>query len=133
MLRCARVSGSSLCNRARAMRCLLIISIFVVSRIASVSAEAPSYDAIFVFGDSYCDVGNVAILSGNPVSPVPYYNGGSSNGPIWMEHVAGGLRLPLAPSLLGGTDMPMRARGRRPLRYKKSARFQAFRSRWRCI
>jgi hypothetical protein len=27
-----------------------------------------------------------------------------SNGPIWLDHVAGFLRLPLTPSILKGTD-----------------------------
>jgi phospholipase/lecithinase/hemolysin len=83
---------------------MTILSLLAVLGIARVSAAAPNYDAIFIFGDSYCDVGNVVILGGKTVTGVPYYNGGSSNGPIWLEHVAGGLRLPAAPSLLGGTD-----------------------------
>jgi phospholipase/lecithinase/hemolysin len=63
------------------------------------------YDAIYVFGDSYCDVGNayLATKGATPPSP-PYYMGRFSNGPIWVEHVAGSLGLPMLPELAGGTD-----------------------------
>jgi phospholipase/lecithinase/hemolysin len=71
---------------------------------AAVCAATPTYDAIYVFGDSYCDVGNIFLATGGLEPPAPYYNGRFSNGPIWIEHVAGGLGLPMAPSLLGGTD-----------------------------
>jgi outer membrane lipase/esterase len=69
------------------------------------NATTPTYDAIYVFGDSYYDVGNIFIATkgAEPLSP-PYYNGRFSNGPIWVEHVAGYLGLPMKPSLAGGTD-----------------------------
>ncbi len=68
-------------------------------------AASSTYDAIYVFGDSYCDVGNIFIASGGtiPLSP-PYYLGRFSNGPIWVEHVAGAMGLPMTPYLAGGTD-----------------------------
>jgi len=68
-------------------------------------AAIPTYDAIYVFGDSYCDVGNIYLATSGalPASP-PYYNGRFSNGPIWVEHVAGFLKLPIQPYLAGGTD-----------------------------
>jgi phospholipase/lecithinase/hemolysin len=64
----------------------------------------PSYDNIYVFGDSYCDVGNIFIATGGAEPAFPYYNGRFSNGPIWIEHVAGSLGLPMKPALAGGTD-----------------------------
>jgi outer membrane lipase/esterase len=69
------------------------------------SASAPAYDAIYVFGDSYCDVGNIYLATSGaiPSSP-PYFQGHFSNGPIWVEHVAGYLGLPMKPYLAGGTD-----------------------------
>lgn len=67
-------------------------------------ATTPTYDAIYVFGDSYCDVGNIFIATGGAEPAAPYYNGRFSNGPIWIEHVAGGLHLPMLPALAGGTD-----------------------------
>ncbi|HEY6374965.1 MAG TPA: SGNH/GDSL hydrolase family protein [Edaphobacter sp.] len=71
-------------------------------------ASAPTYDAIYVFGDSYCDVGNIFLLSTavnqpTPPSP-PYFHGRFSNGPIWVEHIASSLGLPMTPSQSGGTD-----------------------------
>jgi outer membrane lipase/esterase len=67
-------------------------------------ATLPTYDAIYVFGDSYCDVGNIYVATKGLIPPTPYYNGRFSNGPIWVEHVAGALGLSLRPSELGGTD-----------------------------
>jgi phospholipase/lecithinase/hemolysin len=74
--------------------------------LASLAAAAatPSYDALVVFGDSYCDVGNLFLATGGAEAAPPYYNGRFSNGPIWVDHVAGFLRVPLTPSILKGTD-----------------------------
>jgi phospholipase/lecithinase/hemolysin len=73
---------------------------------ASMAAQAatPSYDALVVFGDSYCDVGNLFLATGGAEAAPPYYNGRFSNGPIWLDHVAGFLGVSLQPSLLKGTD-----------------------------
>jgi phospholipase/lecithinase/hemolysin len=52
------------------------------------------------------DTGNVFIGSGGtvPASP-PYFNGRFSNGPVWVEDLAGRLGVaPPAPSLAGGTN-----------------------------
>jgi outer membrane lipase/esterase len=65
-------------------------------------AAATSYDAIYVFGDSYCDVGNDFALTGGTTPAAPYYDGRFSNGPVWIEHVAGAMGLPMQPSLLTG-------------------------------
>jgi phospholipase/lecithinase/hemolysin len=67
-------------------------------------ASTPTYDALYVFGDSYCDVGNLFAATGDTYPPAPYYNGRFSDGPIWLDHVAGFLHVPLTPALLGGTD-----------------------------
>jgi phospholipase/lecithinase/hemolysin len=85
---------------------LWILSIFTFMGLVSgaMSAAASTYDAIYVFGDSYCDVGNIFIATNGAEPAAPYYNGRFSNGPIWIEHVAGGMGLPMAPALAGGTD-----------------------------
>jgi outer membrane lipase/esterase len=70
----------------------------------SASAQKPSYSALYAFGDSGVDVGNAYIASGGQFAAPPYYTGRFSNGPIWIEHLAGSLGLTIAPSLAGGTD-----------------------------
>ncbi len=77
----------------------------------------PTYSALYAFGDSLSDAGNVSIVTavangGEPVSP-PYYKeqygafAGHlfSNGPVWVQDLSTALGLgTLAPSLAGGTD-----------------------------
>ncbi len=89
---------------ARPLR-LCILAIFATVLPACVHAALPKFSAIYVFGDSYCDVGNIYSLSGGtvPLSP-PYYNGRFSNGPLWVEHIAGSMGLPMLPAAKGGTD-----------------------------
>ena len=77
---------------------------------------SPTYAALYAFGDSLSDAGNLSVLTAiagsEPVSP-PYYEaryglvGASvfSNGPVWTQNLSVSLGLgTLAPSLLGGTD-----------------------------
>ena len=65
----------------------------------------PAYNNLYVFGDSYCDVGNLFTATGGSVPSAPYYKGRFSNGLIWVDHVARFLGLSsLTPSLLGGTN-----------------------------
>ena len=81
------------------------------------SSALPTYSALYAFGDSLSDAGDLSILTAptgttRPVSP-PYYSqkygpvSGSvfSNGPTWVQDVSVALGLgTLAPSLAGGTD-----------------------------
>ena len=83
----------------------------------SEDSALPSYSAIYAFGDSLSDAGNLSITTSaagatEPVSP-PYYKQqyGSisgnvfSNGPTWVQDLSIALGLgTLAPSLAGGTD-----------------------------
>ena len=88
--------------------CLMLACLTVTPFV--VHAASPTYDAVYVFGDSYCDVGNIffATSVAQPPSPYPpsppYFAGRFSNGPIWVEHVASAMGLPMLPSLKGGTD-----------------------------
>jgi outer membrane lipase/esterase len=82
---------------------LAVLTILVVAPI-SVCAATPGYDNLYVFGDSYCDVGNLFVATGGAEPAAPYYNGRFSNGPIWLDHVAGFLGVPMKASLLGGTN-----------------------------
>lgn len=64
------------------------------------------YPAIYAFGDSLTDTGNVSLatLGMVPVSP-PYADRSFSNGPVWVQDLAADLGIPqLNPSLAGGTD-----------------------------
>jgi phospholipase/lecithinase/hemolysin len=88
---------------------ILVIATFlglgsISARAAVPAAAVPSYDALYVFGDSCCDVGNIFAVTGGAEPAAPYYNGRFSNGPIWLDHVAGFLRVPFTASVLGGTD-----------------------------
>ena len=81
------------------------------------SSALPTYSALYSFGDSFSDSGNLSILGSatgmtRPVSP-PYYSAQYdgvtanvfSNGPTWVQEVSVALGLgPLAPSLAGGTN-----------------------------
>ncbi len=81
------------------------------------SSALPVYSALYAFGDSLSDAGNLSITTAaagapQPVSP-PYYKqqygpiSGTvfSNGPTWAQNLSIALGLgTLAPSLAGGTD-----------------------------
>lgn len=68
-------------------------------------ARAGAYDAIYAFGDSLSDTGNIFAATGGAEPAAPYANGQFSNGPVWVQDLAAGLGVaPLTPSLLGGTD-----------------------------
>jgi phospholipase/lecithinase/hemolysin len=89
------------------IRQALFVSTVVICLVLSpIAAQAtnPTFSAIYVFGDSYCDVGNLFLADGGTYPPLPYYNGRFSNGPLWVEHIASAWGLPMTPSLKGGTD-----------------------------
>ena len=73
---------------------------------AAPAGAAPRYTALYCFGESLTDVGNIYTLSHRtqPVSP-PYSSGRFSNGPVWVQYMATSLGLPVPlPNLNGGTD-----------------------------
>ncbi len=72
--------------------------------LASHATPTTTFDAIYIFGDSYCDVGNIFIATKGAEPASPYYQGRFSNGPIWLDHLAGTYGLTLKPYLGGGTD-----------------------------
>nr|WP_294524178.1 SGNH/GDSL hydrolase family protein [uncultured Rhodopila sp.] len=72
---------------------------------------AHAYSALYVFGDSLSDAGNVFLGTSAPGSPVstqpasPYANGQFSNGPTWVQDLSVSLGLGAEqPSLAGGND-----------------------------
>ena len=80
------------------------IALALLGSIAS-SAQATNFNAIYVFGDSLSDAGNAFIATGGAAPAPPYVNGEFSNGPVWVQDLAGklGVATPTA-SLAGGTD-----------------------------
>jgi phospholipase/lecithinase/hemolysin len=66
-------------------------------------ANAGPYSAVFVYGDSLSDTGNIYAASGGtiPLSP-PYYNGRFSNGYLAPEYLAASLHSPLVSFAWGG-------------------------------
>jgi phospholipase/lecithinase/hemolysin/endonuclease/exonuclease/phosphatase family metal-dependent hydrolase len=69
------------------------------------TASAASYSALYSFGDSLSDTGNVLAATGGVQPAAPYSAGRYSNGPVWVEDLADGLGLgPMIPSLLGGNN-----------------------------
>jgi phospholipase/lecithinase/hemolysin len=92
---------------------LLIVAAAALSISAGQALAASPYTAIYSFGDSLSDVGNVFLATGGaepasaPSGPLagPYFNGEFSNGPVWVQDLASFMGLPaLTPSLAGGND-----------------------------
>src|ERR1700733_12893374 len=87
------------------------------NRSMSQNSPLPSYSAIYAFGDSLSDAGNLSIATAvagatEPVSP-PYFpeqygpisGNVFSNGQTWVQNLSVALGLgTLAPTLAGGTD-----------------------------
>jgi phospholipase/lecithinase/hemolysin len=86
------------------MRRLFLLVFCLFTAPAALTAATPTFSALYVFGDSYCDVGNISAATGGVLPGPPYFMGRFSNGPIWLDHVAGYLGLPLTPYLKGGND-----------------------------
>lgn len=68
-------------------------------------AQAATYPAIYSFGDSLSDVGNVFAGTADTF-PLPgfYFDGRFSNGPNWLDDLSAKLGLSMSPALLGGND-----------------------------
>jgi phospholipase/lecithinase/hemolysin len=79
----------------------------VAGSLACGAAPASAYTALYSFGDSLSDVGNVfAATLGNVPAP-PYFEGRFSNGPNWVDDLSASAKLnlgPVEPSALGGND-----------------------------
>lgn len=58
----------------------------------AVAAPPAPFSALYVFGDSLSDNGNLFALTGG-FPPAPYFQGRFSNGPVAVEVLAGGLGL----------------------------------------
>ena len=73
------------------LRCSRLLVLLLLLIPALVWADA-RHSQLIVFGDSLTDTGNLYSLIGIPPDP-PYYQGRSSNGPLWVEYIAPQLKL----------------------------------------
>jgi phospholipase/lecithinase/hemolysin len=82
-----------------------IIAALLAPALAAAPAQAGSFSALYSFGDSLSDVGNVFAATGGARPAPPYVNGQFSNGPVWVQDLSKIATLGvLAPSILGGND-----------------------------
>ncbi len=72
------------------------LSLLFSSTVQAQNYQLPSYNNIYVFGDSLSDNGNLQAFNQNPALPVPER---FSNGPVTVEIIAYTLGLTLTPSL----------------------------------
>jgi outer membrane lipase/esterase len=86
---------------ARSRRTVSFVGALLV---ALFSLQASAYSAMYVFGDSLSDTGNLFASNGGfPLAP--YAPGRISNGPVWVETLSANLGLgAVAPSSLGGKN-----------------------------
>jgi phospholipase/lecithinase/hemolysin len=87
------------------MRSPLLLGLAVLTSVTiPTTARAGTIDAIYSFGDSLSDTGNDFLATSGTLPGAPYFSGRFSNGPIWIDRLAGSLGLSSTPSLAGGTN-----------------------------
>ena len=91
---------------------VVLIAIVALCRITPTHAGSP-YSALYAFGDSLSDVGNVFAASRGTEPARPYFQGRFSNGPIWLDYLAAQFRTGrMIPSLsLSRQDRFMKCSG----------------------
>src|SRR5271166_3707913 len=81
----------------------LVAATALLTTLAVQASASPLYSAIYAFGDSLSDTGNLFDSIGLPAPP--YSNGRFSNGPVWVEDLSQKVGLgPVTPSVEGGND-----------------------------
>jgi len=82
---------------------LRVLAVAATASLACAAEASPIFNNLVVFGDSLSDNGNYYALTGgaSPPSP-PYFQGRWSNGPVWVEHLAGSLGVPLIDRAVAG-------------------------------
>jgi phospholipase/lecithinase/hemolysin len=87
------------------MRKSFWIAAMIFAAMGVPAAHASGVDAIYAFGDSLSDTGNIFILTGGALPLPPYVGGQFTNGNVWLQDFASDIGMgPVAPSLAGGTD-----------------------------
>jgi len=77
-----------------------LASLLAITFIMLFAGRAHAFSQIVAFGDSLTDNGNLFALTGQP--PAPYFSGRFSNGPVWVETLAGSLGITLDDRAVGG-------------------------------
>jgi phospholipase/lecithinase/hemolysin len=71
----------------------------------AITVPPGGYSAVYAFGDSLSDAGNVSAATLGAAPTSPYSDGRFTNGNVWVQDLAQNLGLPpVTPSLTGGTD-----------------------------
>ncbi len=83
-------------RRDRATQIGTLVRIGVILGLLWTNQAQAAFSQLYVFGDSFSDFGNVFAATGGILPPDPPYDRGRfSDGPLWVEHLAGHLGLPL--------------------------------------
>lgn len=78
---------------------------FITPEQATPVPPPSGYSAVYAFGDSLSDAGNVSLATAGSVPQHPYDGGRFTNGQVWVQDLSQALGLPpVKPSLAGGTD-----------------------------
>ncbi|KAH9452896.1 hypothetical protein PSHT_01224 [Puccinia striiformis] len=81
---------------------ILIMCSFVLPKAIDLS-ESSQYTSVVVFGASYCDNGHARDSKySSSLREPPYFQGRWSNGPVWVEHMAEVMGIPLYNYAYGG-------------------------------
>jgi phospholipase/lecithinase/hemolysin len=75
-------------------------ALLLITALTLFAGRASAYSQVVAFGDSLSDNGNFFALTGAPGAP--YFNGRFSNGPVWVETLAGSLGVGLDDRAVGG-------------------------------
>jgi phospholipase/lecithinase/hemolysin len=71
----------------------------------AITVPSGGFSAVYSFGDSLSDAGNVSVATLGAIPASPYSDGRFTNGNVWVQDLAQNLGLPaVKPSLAGGTD-----------------------------
>lgn len=83
-------------------RTRLLAGAILATLLVSSTAAATDFSQVVVFGDSLSDNGNLSLALAPGVQPPFRFT--TNPGAVAIENVANALRIPIAPSLIGGTD-----------------------------
>ena len=89
-------------RRYSAKKQIGLASLLLITFFALFAGRANAFSQVVAFGDSLSDNGNIYAATGNLFPPAPYFNGRFSNGPVWVETLAGSLGVGLTDYAVGG-------------------------------